>query len=50
MTKQIAVRETMRDLLVVSTFGFWAVLPLIAIGFLGSIMFRQKLDRRESAR
>ena len=25
-TTQAAVRETMRDLLIVSSFGFWAVL------------------------
>jgi len=40
MTKQIAVRETMRDLLVVSTFGFWAVLlgfvPVAAIHLLAA--------------
>lgn len=38
MSKQIAVRETMRDLLMVSTFGFWAVLlgfvPVAAIHLL----------------
>jgi len=40
MTKQIAVRETMRDLLVVSTFGFWAVVlgfaPVAAIHLLAA--------------
>ena len=34
-TTQAAVRETMRDLLIVSSFGFWAVLlgfmPVAAI-------------------
>jgi len=40
MTMKIAVRETIRDLLVVSTFGFWAVLlgfaPVAAIHLLAA--------------
>lgn len=39
-TTQAAVRETMRDLLVVSSFGFWAVLlgfmPVAAIHMLAA--------------
>ena len=40
MTRRIAVRETMRDLLTVSTFGFWAVLlgfvPVAALHMLAA--------------
>ena len=35
MKTQSAVRETMRDVMIVSTFGFWAVMigfvPVVAI-------------------